>query len=122
VDSVTEDCVNAQVEQEVVVNLKYDIQDNVVSINGIWYKNSNFSETDWQYFQPYGFRWLDGFFYMKYDTDNYELVSAELVNFPYEYYLSIDGDGSYYFESQHFDEYYRNQGEITYVKLTLKRK
>ncbi len=110
-----------QVGRTVIKNLMYDSQDNAVNIDGQWHSNSNGSDTNWQYCQNYGFRWFEGFLYLHYNTNQFELVNAELVNFPYEYYLSTDGNGKFYIESPYFDQYYRTQGEIYYVKLTLKR-
>lgn len=107
--------------QTISKTIQFDTEDNMVKVDGIWYHNSNLDEANFQYLSEYGFRWFEGFLYLHYDTTQYELVDAEMVNYPYPFYLSIDGDGNFYIESQDFDTYYQNSDQY-YIKLTLREK
>lgn len=102
--------------------IQFDTEDNMIKVDGCWYHNSNNDQNNWQYLSEYGFRWHEGFLWLHYNTDQYELVNAEMVNFPYAFYLSTDGDGKYYIESPYFDQYYVERGDQYFIKLTLRKK
>lgn len=122
-DMVLEPQTPTQVEQPTITKtIQFDTEDNLVKVDGVWYHNSNLCEEDFQYLSEYGFRWFEGFLYLHYDAQHYELVNAEMVNFPYAFYLSADGDGNFYIESPSFDQYYVERGDQYYIKLTLRRK
>lgn len=107
--------------QIVTKTIQFDTEDNMVKVDGVWYHNSNLCEDNFQYLSEYGFRWYEGFLYLHYNTEQYDLVNAEMVNFPYAFYLSADGD-NFYIESPYFDQYYVEKGDQYYIKLTLRQK
>lgn len=107
-------------EQIVVKDIQFDTEDNMIKVDGMWLHNSNLSEDNFQYLSEYGFRWYEGFLYIHYDCQNYELVNAEMINFPYAFYLSTDND-QYYIESPYFDQYYVERGDQYYIRLTLRK-
>lgn len=121
----TDEIVTQTIIQEpsiVTKELVYDLEDNMIKIDGIWKHNSNNDENNWLYYEDFGWRWFEGNLYCYFNKDKYELIDAQLVNYNQTWYLEADSNDDFYFSSVSFNNWGPNFGMMFNVKMILKEK